>query len=119
MAVTIGPITLPYGAQLVPVKYKSRTRQTAELAGDASVVVSGSNIVERFYAIRCKISRTLAEQLTYYIENSLRFQAEVCTVTDGLGVTRQVRYWDDETDYTTGGGGFTELEMIFREEVNA
>jgi len=118
MAVTIGPHTLTRG-ELVPIKYKSRTRQTAQVAGDASVAVSGSSITERFFRIRCKLPRAEAAKIITYIENSLRYQAETVAVIDGYGVTRTMRYWSDEVDATTLGGAIIELDLPFRQEVPA
>jgi hypothetical protein len=116
--VVIGPHTLSRGA-LVPVKYKSSSRQTAKVAGDGSVSISGTDLVERFYSIRTRLPYAEAKKLYTYIENSLRFRAETVQVTDSLGVTRTVRYWDGDLDASTGGGAFTETDLVFREEVIA
>ena len=118
MAVTIGPHTISR-AQLVPVRYRSRSYQTAQVAGDYSVAVSGSQAVERLFSIRCRIPVTEAKRIIQYIENSLRFRAETCEVTDGYGVTRTMRYWDGDLDAATNGGSITELDLTFREEVPA
>jgi hypothetical protein len=116
MALTIGPHVLSRG-QLTPVKSKSRSYQTADVAGDGSVAISGSSIVERLYMMRCKIPQAEATTLTRYIENSLRFKAETVQVIDGFGVTRTMRYWDGDLDTSVGGGGFADLDLTFREEV--
>lgn len=115
MAVTIGPHSLTR-AQLVPAKYQGKLRQSVELAHDGSVLASGSTVKDRIYTVRCKLPRAEAEKIANYIENSLRGSAELVSVTDGFGVTRQMRYWDDAIEYSVGGGGFTEIVLVFREE---
>lgn len=116
MALTIGPHTVTRG-QLVPVKYKSRTLQSVNVAGDGSVAVTGTPITERLFIIRCRLPRADAAKIVAYIEHSLRYRAETCSVTDGYGVTRTMRYWEGDLDATTHGGAITELELTFREEV--
>lgn len=118
MAVTIGPHTLTR-AELVPKPYKSRSYQSADVAGDGSVAVSGSQIVERLRTIRCRLPRAEAEKIVAYIENSLRFRAETVQVTDGYGATRTMRYWDGDLDAVTNGGNIVSLDLTFREEVPA
>jgi hypothetical protein len=115
VAVTIGPHTLSSG-QLVPAKRRSKSRQQTDTAYDGTVMVSGSQVVDRLFEIRCRVPRVEAEKIDYYIQNSLRYAAETVTVVDAYGVSRIMRYWDDETDYSIGGGGFTELNLLFREE---
>lgn len=118
MAVIIGPHTLSR-AQLLPAKYKSRTLQTSAVAGDGSVATSGMAITEQLYTLRCKLPRAEARRIIDYIENTLRFRAETCQVTDGFGVTRTMRYWDGELDATYQGGATVELDLVFRKEVAA
>ena len=118
MSVTIGPHTLTR-AQLTPAKYQGKLRQAVDVAYDGSVLVSGSTVRDRLYTMKCKLPRTEAEKIVNYIENSLRGSAEVVTVTDGFGVPRQMRYWDDAIEYQVGGGGFTEITLVFREELIA
>lgn len=116
MAVQIGPHTLTRG-ELLPAKRKSSTMQSALEAGDGSVRVTGTPLIRRFFTMRLTLPRAEAKRLTDYIENTLRMRAEVVTVVDGFGFSRQMRYWDGDLDWTHRGGAVVDLELVFREEV--
>jgi len=117
-AVKIGPHTLSRG-QIVPFRHSSKSAQQVQEAEDASVTVVGGGPARRFFSFKVKLPRAEALRLKDYVENSLRFRAETCQVTDGYGVTRTMRYWDDDVIVDLAAGDQASIDWLFREEVYA
>lgn len=114
----IGPHILSRG-QLVPAKHSGKSKQQVFEAGDGSVVVSEANYVARHFQVKARLPYAEAMQLKAYIENGCRFSAEVITVVDGKGVSRQMRFWDNDCEVIERAAGLCEIDWPFREEVSA
>jgi hypothetical protein len=116
LSVQIGPHTLTRG-EIYPKRYKSSTPGTARVAGDGSVSVTEGNYKDRVFWIIARLPRLEAMRIKHFIENNLRFHAEVTTIVDGYGVTRRARYWKDDVELVIERGDWARLELPFREEV--